>query len=240
MVNLSAYPIKYSLACTQKSNGPILEVGCGGGRILRYYHNRGNFIVGFDYVTEIVERLKQSDSSLNLTVGDIKKLGFRDSTFGCVLAFGVFHNIETDMASAIREASRVLRSGGLMCASFRADNLNTRLNDWLWNRSHRSSRATSRIFHKVNLTKLEILQRVSDCGFSVSQIVPAENMPLLYKFPLFRERAQKQFNENAGRLDGYRLSRLGRLVQNFLMWLAPNAFCNLFVVFATKTDNQNA
>jgi hypothetical protein len=62
-----------------------------------------------------------------------------------------------------------------------------------------------------------------------------ENMPILYKFKIFREKKHKMFDENMARADGYRLSWFGRVIQNLFMLIFPRQFCNLYVLIARKS-----
>lgn len=234
MTNPAAYPLKYSNIAIKANRGYVLEAGCGGGRLLRYYHNRGYEIIGIDFVPNVIKQLKQVDASLKVAVADINNLSFHDSMFDCVLAFGVFHNLEDNLMHAIEEARRIMKPGAVICASFRADNINNRLTDWLWRRRYEGDKSNFDIFHKINLTESEVISLFDSCGFHVERILPVENMPLLYRAPIFREKKHKAFNENIGRSEGYRLSGVGRVIQDFLMWLCPTCFCSLFVLFARK------
>ena len=45
MQNHDKYPLKFSLLTVKEKNKLILEAGCGAGRILRYYHNKGYKII---------------------------------------------------------------------------------------------------------------------------------------------------------------------------------------------------
>ena len=71
-------------------------------------------------------------------------------------------------------------------------------------------------------------------GFEIENIYPVENMPILYKFSLFRAKSHKIFNENIARSEGYRLSRFGQKLQNILMKYFPDQFCNIYVLIAYK------
>src|SRR5262245_595033 len=42
MQNHNAYPLKYAELTVTAKDRPILEAGCGAGRILRYYHGLGH------------------------------------------------------------------------------------------------------------------------------------------------------------------------------------------------------
>lgn len=236
MTNTDAYPLKYSEKII-KNDGKILEAGCGNGRILRYYHNNGYEIIGFDFIKVAIDKLKKTDSSLNVEVGDITKLRFPDKSFKYLLAFGLYHNLEHGLEDAISETCRILTTDGLVCASFRADNIQTRLTDWLTNRRRNSKDSIdSRVFHKMNLTKNEFSSLFENNGFQIEHIYPVENMPILYKFPFFRAKSHKIFNENIARSEGYRLSRFGQKLQNILMKYFPDQFCNIYVLIAKKYE----
>ena len=236
MENLNAYPLKYAEQTVKDKAGKILEAGCGAGRILRYYHNRGYDIVGMDFIDVAISKLKEIDPTLQAEVGDITNLRFADQSFKYVLAFGLYHNLEQGLDKAVSETHRVLEKGGLVCASFRADNIQTRLTDWLADRKARSQQGKnkSRAFHKMNLTRSEYEQLFIRAGFAIESIGPVENMPILYKFSIFRSAAHKVFDENKARMEGYRLSWFGQLLQNFLMRFLPDQFCNIYVLVARK------
>lgn len=112
MANKETYPLKYALRTVSANDGPILEAGCGAGRILRYFHDRGYQIVGIDFIEVAIAKLLSADRSLKVKTGDISKLDFSDASFKYVLAFGLFHNLENNLNQAISETWRVLVPGG--------------------------------------------------------------------------------------------------------------------------------
>lgn len=236
MENAEAYPLKYARMTVTDKSGRILEAGCGAGRILRYYHNRGYNILGIDFIDVAIKKLKEIDPTLQVEVGDITNLKFADQSFKYVLAFGLYHNIQHGLDKAILETYRVLEKDGLVCASFRADNIQTRLTDYLADRKTKKSNSErlTRSFHKMNLTRSEYEQLFARAGFSIDFIGPVENMPILYKFAIFRSSGHKEFDENKARMEGYRLSWFGQRLQNFLMRYFPDQFCNIYVLIARK------
>ena len=236
MENNQVYPLKYSEQIVKDSNGRILEAGCGAGRILRYYHNQGADIVGIDFIEVAINKLKKIDPFLRVEVGDISSLRFENESFKYILAFGLYHNLEYGLEQAIEETYRVLESGGSVCASHRADNIQTRLTDWLSDRRSSKDKDGSRAleFHKMNLTRAEFSQAFENAGFTIESIVPVENMPILYKFSFFRASNHKIFDENIARVEGYRLSGIGKIFQNFIMRFFPNQFCNIYLLIANK------
>lgn len=236
MDNPNVYPLKYAEMTVRDKGGRILEAGCGAGRILRFYHQHGYDIVGMDYIDVAISKLKAIDPTLQAETGDITALHYADQSFKYILAFGLYHNLEHDLAKAVDETYRVLESGGAVCASFRADNIQTRMTDWLAERKSKKAgkSAGQRAFHKMNLSKDEFARTFTRAGFRIEFIGPVENMPFLYKFAMFRARTHKRFDENKARAEGYRLSWLGRHLQNLVMRLMPDQFCNIYVLIARK------
>lgn len=235
MENNQVYPLKYSEQIVKDQQGRILEAGCGAGRILRYYHIKKMDIVGIDFIEVAIQKLKKIDPTLNVEVGDITDLRFDNESFKYILAFGLYHNLEFGLDLSIQETYRVLQFGGTVCASHRADNIQTKLTDWLTERRVKKNKDDEvSEFHKMNLTRIEFKKVFEKSGFTVDSIVPGENMPILYKFRFFRALNHKQFDENIARAEGYKLSWFGQLCQNFLMRFFPNQFCNIYILIAHK------
>ena len=236
MTNDQVYPLKYALKTVTDEKGKILEAGTGAGRVQRYYHDRGMDIVGFDFIEVAITKLKEIDPSLKVEVGNITDLHFANASFKYILAFGLYHNLEQGLEKAVAETYRVLEAGGSVCASHRADNIQTKLTDWLAaRRAPKNSGDKAKEFHKMNLTRSEFRQVFEGAGFFIESIEPVENMPILYKFAFFRAPSHKQFDENKARAEGYRLSWFGQKCQHFLMSVFPDQFCNIYVLIAHKT-----
>ena len=215
--------------------GEYLKQGVALVGVLRFFHDRGFDIVGIDFIQKAIDQIKDADSTIKAEVGDITSLRFDDKEFKYILAFGLYHNLKDDLEAAIKETSRVLRDDGLVCASFRADNIQNRMNDWLALRKSKTKGDAPKEFHKLNLTKEEFVEKFAKNGFNVLTVYPVVNMPLLYKFRTFRARSHKTFNENTARAEGYLLSGFGNFIQGFLINSFPNQFCNIYVLTAEKS-----
>ena len=234
MDNADKYPLKYALLTVNEKDGKILEAGCGAGRIVRYFNDRGYDIIGIDFIEEAIRKLKAEDPKVQAEAGDITNLQFKDDMFKYILAFGLYHNLEHGLNKAIAETFRVLKKGGSVCASFRADNVQTKLNDWVANYRGSHGKKDKKQFHKVNLTRAECVDLFERGGFQIENVFRAENMPILYKFAFFRAKDHKKFDENKARMEGYKLSFVGNLITKALMKLFPDQFCNLYVIIAEK------
>ena len=89
-------------------------------------------ITGIDFIEIAIEKLKEIDSTLKVQTGDILALNFKNESFKYILAFGLYHNLEHGLEEALKESFRILEHGGSICASFRADNIQTKLTDFLY------------------------------------------------------------------------------------------------------------
>ena len=229
-ISLEHYPGRYAEAVMGMVDGPVLEAGCGAGRVLLHYHRQGRDIVGIDFIETAVGKLKEIQPDLRLSATDITDLPFKDGGFDAVLAFGLYHNLETGLEKALLETHRVLHSGGILCVSVRVDNIQNRIIDWLAERGVKKNATQN--FHKINYTVREFNSELAKAGFTVIGSEFVENMPFLYKFSTFRHSTHRRFDEHMARTEGYRLSFLGSLLQKTLVGVSPESFCNIMVTRA--------
>jgi SAM-dependent methyltransferase len=110
--------------------GPVLELGCGTGRISLPLAKAGVDLVGIDRSWPMlarartrIRRAKIADR-LQLVRGDIRFLPFAVPTFEMVMApYGVLQSLlrERDLAATLQEVRRVLRPGGTFGLELVAD-----------------------------------------------------------------------------------------------------------------------
>jgi len=103
--------------------GPVLELGCGTGRIAIPVARTGTRIIGIDRSEEMLARARRRMTRarlagrLSLVRGDIRSLPFGSRTrFSAVLAaYGILQSLtrERDLARTFESVARVLRRGGL-------------------------------------------------------------------------------------------------------------------------------
>lgn len=227
-LNLARYPGKFAEEAVRLREGAVLEAGCGAGRVLLHYYRRDRKIVGMDFISLALKKIRTVESRVPLVAGDVTKLPFSDRSFSVVLAFGLYHNLESGLDLALRETRRIMESGGILCASFRADNIQNRVLDLV---EARKLRGGEKVFHKANYAAKELKGYMAGTKFSILNIRYVENMPFLYKFPIFRHGTHKEFKESVARIEGYRLSFLGSLIQRLLITM-PASFSNTVVITA--------
>jgi SAM-dependent methyltransferase len=95
----------------------MLEGGCGRGQYVAYYAARGVKVVGLDFAREWLRRLRARDPQLNLCVGDVGALPYRDGAFDVYYSGGVVEHFEAGCERSLEEAARVLKPGGVLLIS---------------------------------------------------------------------------------------------------------------------------
>lgn len=92
--------------------GPVLELGCGNGKLLRPLRAAGVDAIGLDVAFHALRRLAPGTPRV---LADAAVLPFTDGAFTAVLdVHCTGHLGAAGRAAAAREAARVLRPGGLL------------------------------------------------------------------------------------------------------------------------------
>jgi SAM-dependent methyltransferase len=94
--------------------GPVLEVGCGEGRVARDLAERGYEVTALDASPTLLAAAVESDPGGTYVRGDAEALPFADASFALVVAYNSLMDVD-DMPKAVGEAARVLAAGGRLC-----------------------------------------------------------------------------------------------------------------------------
>jgi ubiquinone/menaquinone biosynthesis C-methylase UbiE len=94
----------------------LLEIGVGTGRIAWPVADAGGRVFGFDLSAQMLqkvhsERAQSVDGGVHIAQADMHAMPYAASSFDAVLAVHVLH-LATDWQQVMREAARVLSSGG--------------------------------------------------------------------------------------------------------------------------------
>ncbi len=99
----------------------LLDLGCGYGRTLAELSRRGyGRLTGIDFSPTMLHRAGEETNGADLAAASAGALPFADGVFDAVLAVALFTCIP-DLGAQCRaaeEVHRVLRPGGIFCASF--------------------------------------------------------------------------------------------------------------------------
>ena len=89
----------------------LLEIGCGGGLLLRDALDTGAAATGIDHSPDMIALACERAARAELVLGDAERLPFADGRFTAVAMAVVFFFLE-DPVAVLRECLRVLIPGG--------------------------------------------------------------------------------------------------------------------------------
>ncbi|MEH1056689.1 methyltransferase domain-containing protein [Micromonospora sp. CPCC 206171] len=99
--------------------GPVLEVGCGPGRITRHLHDLGLDAAGLDLSPGMVAQARRDHPDLRFTEGSMLELDLPDGALaGLVAWYSVIHLPDDRLPAAFAEFHRVLAPGGHLLLAF--------------------------------------------------------------------------------------------------------------------------
>ena len=109
--------LRHEIACMIRPARPgfnLLDAGCGSGGMLAALARRfpAASLVGMDLSEHAIELTARRATGATLAAGSVNQLPFPDSRFDFVLSLDVLTNRGVNDRAALREAHRVLRSGG--------------------------------------------------------------------------------------------------------------------------------
>jgi ubiquinone/menaquinone biosynthesis C-methylase UbiE len=99
------------------AKGPVLELGCGTGRVTRPLARAGIEIVGIDRSARMLDRVRRAKAPRRLTLvrGDIRALPFEAGSFSMVVApYGILQSLTRprDLSATLASVARVVEAGG--------------------------------------------------------------------------------------------------------------------------------
>lgn len=99
------------------ASGTILEAGCGIGLYVVALRRRGYNVVGVEWATRTVERVRSIFPGIPVTSGDVTALDVPDGTYAGYVSLGVMEHRREGPEPFLREAFRVLAPGGIAMIS---------------------------------------------------------------------------------------------------------------------------
>lgn len=234
--NLNIYPIKFAEMVMKKNPQRVLEIGCGTGRVVRHYHAQGKNIEGVERSKVAVEAIAKAAPELKVVQGDVKNLPYKNGSFDAVMAFGVFHNLETGLEDALEETSRVLKPGGQFCISMRPLNAEMLLNEAYWKWANRKKNVGPKAFHKILVSEKEFKKSLQKVGLKTGQVFFSKNVSLLYRLPFLQKKSLT--GEAERRSAGYQLNPLGAKLDKALSSAFPYQTANVMIFLGTKSHES--
>ncbi len=125
--------------------GPVLDIGCGDGRIDSFLFAGKSIDVGLDPSKEAIALAKNNYIYKNVVISRAEKLPFKDNSFNTVILNSTFEHIKRDL-KAVEEISRVLRKGGRLIFTTTTDIFMSKLKD-MFSDSEQLKRFNNRVAH---------------------------------------------------------------------------------------------
>ncbi len=108
-----------------KPGDAILDAGCGSGRNMHWFLQKGYFINGIDSSVVAIEELKEKYPNIDkhFKVAPVESTGFDDNYFDHIICSAVLHFAENTnhFNSMLSEMIRILKPGGTIFIRMAAD-----------------------------------------------------------------------------------------------------------------------
>ncbi len=107
--------------CAAAQLGPVLDAGCGTGRVSAHLAARGLEVSGVDLSPGMVEVARRTHPQLRFDVGALEDLPVPDASLGGLLAwYSLIHTAPARLPAIVGEFARVLRPGVWLLTAFHA------------------------------------------------------------------------------------------------------------------------
>ncbi|MBA4358886.1 MAG: hypothetical protein C0405_14295 [Desulfovibrio sp.] len=224
----SIYPL-FPVDRYVKPGQSLLEVGCGMGRVFKHYYLQGRSMIGLEYDPGCLRQLRAENPAFPLLQADARALPIQDASLDMVMAFGVVSSIEKGNLDVLSEIGRVLRPGGLICASVACDTPLRRLQNLVGNLGDLAGRLRGnlepRVFHAWAYRPHEWSRCLEQAGFEVLDVQPSHSRVLFWQYLPFlrREGGELDLTQARDGEKGYRLNSVGeslfQVCRRRLPWL---------------------
>jgi SAM-dependent methyltransferase len=108
-------------------DGVVVEAGCGLGRFVKYFADRGYDIHGLELGGEAVHAIHEVCPELKVVQGDVARLPYAAESVACMISLGVIEHFTEGCETPLAEMYRVLRRGGTAIVSVPCFNVVRRL-----------------------------------------------------------------------------------------------------------------
>ena len=145
----------------------ILDVGCGPGRDVKYFSERGFEVVGIDLSENFIRIASEKVPEARFALMDMRKMEFPGKQFDGIWACGSFQHLpKKDARKALLEFRRVLKRGGLVYVSVKEGTGEKEIR-----KEH--YRGGSKLFSFYRRDEIEELFK--SCGFGVIKVMIKRN-----------------------------------------------------------------
>ncbi|MFZ5984800.1 MAG: class I SAM-dependent methyltransferase [Acidobacteriota bacterium] len=192
--------------------GMHLEAGCGPGFWVHALRSRGFRVCGLDFSVTPLLAATAVQPGLPLAAADVLCSPFGDEVFDSYLSFGVIEHREAGPEPFLREAYRVLKSGGVLVVSVPSFGPIRRCKAALG--AYRGGPPAGLSFYQYGFTRTGLEQILRQAGFDpIEAFYESPHRLLQEELPGYAEQARRRGGRHLkrlaetvlGRLDGHML-----------------------------------
>lgn len=111
----------FASRCASADLGPVVDAGCGTGRVTSHLDGRGLEVLGIDLSAGMVEVARRDYPHLRFEVGALEELPVREDSVGGLLAwYSLIHTAPSRLPAIFASFARALRQGAWMLTAFQA------------------------------------------------------------------------------------------------------------------------
>lgn len=175
--------------------GPILEAGCGLGPWVIKLGMLGYDMVGIDYQSACVDKLKEYDEKLAVHTADVRDIPFDDNSFNAYLSWGVIEHFAEGPEEVLKEARRVLKPGAKLVLTVPYKNIFRRVKEPFEHIKRNPfvrklfKKGEKVYYYQKYFGVRELRDAISRSGFVIEETVPVDQIFSLVEFSgMFRDR----------------------------------------------------
>ena len=146
-----------------EGGGPVIDIGCGPGRITGHLATLGLEVSGIDLSPGMVAEARRRHPGLRFRTGDLAALdvaGVADqSATGVVAWYSVIHTPPAELGAVVAQLRRVLRPNGLLLLAFQTGGFTVR---------HEHAYGHDVTFEAHRHDTDEVVRLLSDAGLRVT------------------------------------------------------------------------
>src|SRR3989339_1143819 len=175
-----------------KPGSRILEGGCGRGDKVFALQSCGFDAYGIDNAQDTVQKINRFVPELKVTLGDVRKLDFKDNFFDGYWSLGVIEHFYIGYSDITQEMWRVLRPDGYLFLTVPSMSPLRKLKaKFGLYPEFKHSQELENNFYQFMLPPLQIIRSFEEVGFVLLSVCPLDGVKgmkdeILFFRPLFR------------------------------------------------------